>query len=202
VVGVSRELRSLVPFEVVAVIALGVVPLVIELPAMVPIAMPLLVVASISRWLRGRSWSEVTATSSIRVGVGFAAGLAALAIVSAVGARETTALSPIPIAGDAKMGAMVIAYVVITAILTELALRGWIVERVLELSPGSPVLPICVGAIAEAIVTPGDPATRAGAALFGVGLGAMYVFGGRNAIAPMVARAAYFGGAIALEGFA
>lgn len=202
-VDVSRELRSLVTFEVLAVIAIGIVPMLIELPPMLPIAMPLLVVASISRWLRRRSWSEVMATNGgfARAGIGLAAGVVALAIVTMVGARETTALSPIPIAGDAKIGAMVLAYVALTSILTELALRGWIVERVLELSPGSPVLPICVGALAEAILTPGDPATRVGAALFGVGLGAMYVFAGRNVIAPMIARAVYFGGAIALEGF-
>ena len=63
-----------------------------------------------------------------------------------------------------------------------------IVERLLELSPGPPLLPIAVGALAEAVVSPGDLAARFGAALFGAGLGALYVTGGRSVVAPICAR--------------
>jgi hypothetical protein len=49
--GTPRELRNLVPFEVAAVLALAIAPL----PEAMPVALPLLVVASLSRWLRGRT---------------------------------------------------------------------------------------------------------------------------------------------------
>ena len=81
----------------------------------------------------------------------------------------------------------------------ELALRGWIVERVLELSPRAPVLPILVGAFAEAVVTPGGVAVRLGAGVFGIGLGWMYVAAGRSVVAPMLARIAFQVGAVVLE---
>jgi hypothetical protein len=126
-------------------------------------------------------------------------GLVALGVAIAIGSREATALSPIPIAGSVQMGLVAMLHVTVTALAAELALRGWIVDRVMELSPGSPVLPICVGALAEAIVTPGDAATRLGAALFGAGLGTLFAAGGRNVIAPIFARVAFTLGAVAIE---
>ena len=101
--------------------------------------------------------------------------------------------------GNATVSVMVAAYVAATAVSTELALRGWIVERVLELSPGPPVLPVLVGAIAEALVTPGDLAARLGGGLFGIGLGWMYVAGGRSVLAPVCARLVFELGVVALE---
>ncbi len=94
---------------------------------------------------------------------------------------------------------MFAVYVTATAVATELALRGWIVERVLELSPGPPVLPVLVGAIAEALVTPGDLAARLGGGLFGVGLGWIYAAGGRNLLAPICARVVFELGVVLLE---
>jgi hypothetical protein len=199
---VPRELRSLVPFEVAAVIAIALVPL----PDMVPFAMPLLVAGTLSLWIRRRSWADVTRIESAmfgggaRAGIGALAGVLALGLAVAVGSREATALSPIPIAGSMQMGVVAILHVAVTALAAELALRGWIVDRVIELSPGaSPVLPICVGALAETIVTPGDGATRLGAALFGVGLGWLFVAGRRNVIAPIFARLAFQVGAVVIE---
>ena len=198
---VSRELRSLVPFEVAAVLAIALVPL----PELVPFAMPLLVIGTLSLWIRRRSWADVTQPapetfgSGARAGIGALAGVIALGIAIAIGNREATTLSPIPIAGSVQMGLMAVLHVAVTALAAELALRGWIVDRVIELSPGVPVVPICVGALAEAIVTPGDAATRVGAALFGVGAGWLFVAGGRNIIAPIFARIVFQVGAVAIE---
>jgi hypothetical protein len=89
--------------------------------------------------------------------------------------------------------------VIAMAVASELALRGWIVERVLELSPGPPILPVLVGAIAEALVTPGDVATGTGAGVFGAGLGWIYVAAGRSVIAPICARIAFSLAAVVLE---
>src|SRR5689334_3809134 len=77
-----RELRGLVPFEVAAVLALAVAPL----PDAVPVAAPLLAVASLSRWLRGRTWGEVFGAADRSAAIGAAAGLAALAIAVLAGA--------------------------------------------------------------------------------------------------------------------
>ena len=63
----------------------------------------------------------------------------------------------------------------------------------------SPFLPVMCGAVAEAIVTPGDAVARLGAGLFGAGLGWMYVASGRSIVAPVLARIAFFGGAVILE---
>jgi hypothetical protein len=198
-----RELRPLVPFEVAAVLALAVAPL----PEPMPVALPLLLVASLSRWLRGRTWSELLHAGSGRASVSLAAGLAALALAVFAGAPFVELMSgravewsafPI-VRGDATALVLVALIAIAVAIASELALRGWIVERVLELSPGPSILPVLVGAIAEAVITPGDLASRIGAGAFGVGLGALHVAAGRSVLAPICARIAFGLGAVVLE---
>jgi hypothetical protein len=201
--GEPRELRNLVPFEVAAVIALAIVPL----PELMPVALPLLVAASASRWARGRTWSEVLRAGGWTAAVGAGAGLAALAIALAAGTplvermtRATVEWSTYPIVRGSPPQLFAVALVVIAmAVASELALRGWIVERLLELTPGPPVLPVLVGAVAEGLITPGDAWVRIGAVAFGVGLGWIYV-AGRSAIASICARVAFSLGAVVLEG--
>ena len=200
--GEPRELRTLVPFEVAAVVALAIAPL----PEVVPIALPLVVLATASRWARRRSWDELLQGRGTG-GVGVAAGLGALAIAVVAGtpfvelmSGRSVEWSAFPIVrGNVSQAVLVAIIVSAMAIATELALRGWIVERVLELSPGPPISPVLVGACAEALVTRGDLAARIGAGLFGVGLGWMYVASGRSVIAPICARIAFSLGAVALE---
>lgn len=201
--GEPRELRTLVPFEVAAIVALAIAPL----PEVVPIALPLVVLATASRWARLRSWDELLRASRGTGAVGVAAGLGALAIAVIAGTPFVELLSgravewsgfPI-VRGNVSQLVVVALIVIAMAIATELALRGWIVERVLELSPGPPILPVLVGACAEALVTRGDLAARIGAGLFGIGLGWMYVSAGRSVIAPICARVAFSLGAVALE---
>jgi hypothetical protein len=199
---VSRELRQLVPVEIIAVLAIAFAPW----PAMVPIALPLLVAATASRWARGRAWAEVTSKGTwTQAGIGMLGGLIALgvAIVVMSGGDGLSDLSgrslEITVRGNSTLAVAVIVHVAVTAIAAELALRGWIVERVLELSPGSPVLPVLIGSIAEAIVTPGAIGTRLAAAVFGAGLGWLYVASGRNAVASICARASFQCGAVAIE---
>src|SRR6185503_4107687 len=74
--GEPRALRNLVPFEVAAFVALAIAPL----PEVVPIALPLVVVATASRWARGRSWDQLLQSGRGTAGVGIAAGLGALAV--------------------------------------------------------------------------------------------------------------------------
>ena len=125
--------------------------------------------------------------------------LAGTPAIEALG-RRAIEWSTYPIVrGNFSLFAMVAVYVAATAVATELALRGWLVERVLELSPGPPVLPVLVGAFAEALVTPGDVAARLGGALFGIGLGWMYVAGGRSVLAPLAARLVFQLGVVFLE---
>ncbi|HMG23029.1 MAG TPA: CPBP family glutamic-type intramembrane protease, partial [Kofleriaceae bacterium] len=194
---------GLVPFEIVAVLGLAIAPL----PEALPVALPLLVVASASRWLRGRDWGQLVRGGGGRAAIGVAAGLAALAVALAVGTPFVELMSgrlvewsafPI-VRGNPSELAVVALIVVAMAVASELALRGWIVDRVLELSPGPPVLPVLVGAIAEALVTRGDLAARIGACAFGAGLGWIYVAAGRSVLAPICARIAFGLGAVALE---
>lgn len=197
-----RELRGLVPFEVAAVLALAIAPL----PGAVPVAAPLFAVASVSRWMRRRTWGEVRGNGGFSAGVGLAAGLAALVVALVAGGPFVERMSgravewsvfPV-VRGSATQLVLVALIEIALAVAWELSLRGWIVERLRELSPGPPVLPVVIGAIAEAILVPGDLAVRIGAGLFGAGLGWMYV-AGRGAIAPICARIGFGLGALLLE---
>jgi hypothetical protein len=199
----ARELRGLVPFEVAAVLAVAIAPL----PEALPVAVPMLALASVSRWLRRRSWDELMPAGRGRAGLSAAAGLAALVVALVAGAPVVEAMtgravewSVFPIVrGNPMQLALVAMIVVAMAIANELALRGWIVERVRELAPGPAVLPVLVGAIAEAAVTRGDLAVRIGAGVFGAGLGWIYVAAGRSVVAPICARIAFGLGAAVLE---
>jgi hypothetical protein len=201
-----RELRNLVPFEVVAVLVIAIAPL----PEVMPVALPLVVVATLSRWIRRRDWNQLMPAggpSAASAAIGVAAGLVALALAVIAGtpfvelmSGRAVEWSSFPVVrGNVSQGVTVALIVIAMAIASELALRGWIVERVLELSPGSPTLPVLVGAIAEALVTRGDVAVRFGAGLFGAGLGWMYVAAGRSLMPPICARIAFGLGAVALE---
>ncbi len=195
--------RGLVPLEIAAVIVVALAPW----PAGLPPVLPLLVCASIARWVRGRAWTEVLAGGPFAAGVGAVAGAAALGLALVVGGPVVEVLSQRAVEwsmfpsvrGNPGQVWLVLVAVVLAAVAAELALRGWLVERVLELSPGAPVLPVLVGAIAEMIVMPGELAVRLGAGLCGLGLGAMYVAGGRSVLAPVLARGVFAGGAVVLE---
>jgi CAAX prenyl protease-like protein len=199
----ARALRGLVPFEVAAVLLVAMV----RLPDTIPAALPLLALASCSRWARGLDWAALLRGDRWICGVGAAAGLAALAIAVLAGAPFVEAMtgravqwSAFPVVRGNPTQLVVVGLVVVTTtVASELALRGWIVERMLELSPGPPILPVLVGAIAEALITPSDVATRIGAGLFGAGLGWIYVAGGRTLVGPLAARLAFVLGAVALE---
>ncbi|HEY4238978.1 MAG TPA: CPBP family glutamic-type intramembrane protease [Kofleriaceae bacterium] len=198
-----RELRALVPAEVAAVLVLAVVPL----PEGIPVGIPLLAVASISRWTRGRTWAEVFGGGRDAAGIGAAAGLAALVVGLLIATPLVEALanssvewSQFPVVrGNVSQAVMAAFAVGLVALAMELALRGWIVERMLELSPGPATLPILAGALAEALVIPGTLGERIGAFAYGIGLGWMYVAGGRSVVAPVCARVTFAVGAVVLE---
>lgn len=197
--------RAFVPLEIAAVLAIA-----IAWPHdRLPYALPLLLVATTSRWLRKKSWLEVAHGGLERVAMGSVVGAVALGVAIVIGTPVVEALSSRAVEWSQygfvrSSGSTLIMFVVLVtmaAIAAELALRGWIVERVLELSPGPAVLPVLVGAIAEAILTPGGVGARAGAAIFGIGLGWIYVAGGRSVVAPICARVVFSVGALLLDGF-
>lgn len=195
-------------FEVLAILAMALL-----WPVSLPVALPLMIAGSISRAIRRRPWSEVSASSGARLLAGAIAGAVSLAMALLIGTQSLVVLFAqsgeriVEIAeiaratGELSHLAIAVLAVGIVAFAFELALRGWVVERVLELSPGSPVLPVLIGAFVEAIVTPGDPPARAAAAVFGAGLGWLYIAGQRSILAPVVARVAFQCGAVVLEAF-
>jgi len=194
-------MRGLVPIEVAAVIAVAVAPW----PDAIPVALPLIVVATIARLVRGRSWGELMKPGG--AGIAAVAGLAALGIGVALGTPLVEQLtgrgvewSRFPVVrGNTTNLIAVLLVVGATSIAAELALRGWIVERVLELSRAPAVLAILVGGVAEALLVDGDLAARLGGGAFGCGLGWMYVASGRNLAVPLCARLAFQLGATVLE---
>lgn len=188
-------------------------------PELLPIALPLLVAGSLSRWARGRSWADVVrgglrptgeavaGGARLRLAVGALAGALALAAavlaggpaIELLGQRAIEWSSYPVVRGNVAVLVQVALYVAAASVAAELALRGWIVERVLELSPGPPALPVLAGALAEALITPGDVAARLGGALFGAGLGWIYVATGRSVLAPICARLVFELGLVSLE---
>jgi hypothetical protein len=196
----SRQLRSLVPVEVAVVIAAAV----ISLP--VPTVVPLLIAASLSLWLRGRSWAGVIKGPALYAAIGALAGGAALVLALFVSTPLLESISDFavqwsmyPVVRGSSGTAIMVAIVVgVSAVAAELVLRGWLVERVLELR-GHPVLAILAGAIAEALISDGDLGMRLGAGLFGIGCGWMYIAAGRSVVAPICARLVFSLGAVLLE---
>jgi hypothetical protein len=200
---VSATMRELVPVEIAVVIVAAVAPL----PEQLPAVLPLVVAAMLSRMVRRRGWAEVMHGGRVHAVIGVIAGAAALALAIVVGtpAFEATTehaveWSEFAIArGDLSRLVAVALYASAIALFAELVLRGWIVERVLELAPQQRVLAILAGAIAEAMLEPGGLTPRIGAAITGIGLGWIYVAGGRSVIAPACARLAFQIGAATLE---
>jgi len=205
---VSRELSTLVPYEVGIVLAIALLPL----PVAIPIALPLVIAASISRAVRRRPWSEVSHGGLSRLGLGSLAGAIALGVALLAGNQSLNvlysgqagehimAVTDLAISSGQPLSiAISVISIGLVAFATELALRGWIVERVLELSPGSPVLPVLVGALAEALITHGDPPVRIASIIFGVGLGWLYIAGNRSVVASASARIVFQCGAFLLE---
>lgn len=215
------------------------------IPDRIPIALPLVVAATIARWVRGRAWAEVVtdgfgagsdpvagsepAGGHARVGasigngrrtlVGIVVGVIAL-IVAAIASRGSEWSEYGIVRGNSTLLVVILIQVAVTAMAAELALRGWIVERVLELAqpseseervsdsprasssdrmPGVTLLAVLIGAIAEAVITPGDVSARLAAGLFGAGFGWLYIVGGRNVMTPIAARVAFQTGAVLIE---
>lgn len=186
----------LVPAEIVCVLALAVAPL----PDALPRGAPLLLFASISRWLRGRSWRELAQVSAAPLVMAVVAGAVAIAAAAPlIHAFGTTAIEswfvPAARAGGARVYLLALVLVV-HAVALELALRGWVIERMLELSPGPVGLPILTAALVEALVVPEPIATRIGALLFGVGLGILYTAASRNVLVPIFARCVFVVGTV------
>jgi hypothetical protein len=134
-------MRGLVPFEIAMVLALAVVPL----PEPIPIAIPLIVVASLARWIRGASWSDVGAASGFGALVGLGAGIAGLVLALIAGAPLVEAMTSrvvewstnAVVRGNFAMLGGVVIFAAMASACMEVALRGWIVERVLDLSSRS-----------------------------------------------------------------
>lgn len=197
----KRELRGLVPLEVAVVLGAAAV----SLP--IPVVIPLLAAASLSLWARGRSFAAVTKGPAVFALLGLAAGIVGLGLALVIGTPlveratdQAVQWSMYPVVrGSLEAFGAVGILVALGAIAAELVLRGWIVERVLELGRGNVVLAILVGAIAEAIVSEGDMSARIGAGVFGIAMGWMYIAGGRSVLAPICARLAFALGALVLE---
>ncbi len=195
------ERRGLVQFEIAAVVAAMVVPL-----GAIPVMVPLMVVASIARWACKKSFGAVVRGPARDLGIAAVAGLAALLLALALGTPIAEAMTDRPVVWAAfplvrgNAGALFTFAVVVAAIAvaSELVLRAWICERVIELG-GSTAMAIFVAAIAEALLLPGPLEARFGAFITGIALGWMYVAAGRNVAVPIAARLAFGLGALLLE---
>lgn len=205
------ERRNLVPAECAAVVAVAIVSLAGAWPDRWPAVLPLFVAGSLFRWWRGRSWAEVWAPgpkgyASISLGVGLAALVVALVLgtpaIEAVSGRAVV-WSTSPIVRGSGMNFIAVAVLAgVVAATTELVFHGWLLERIVELRPSasaSTTFAVMLAGLAEALVTPGDLASRLGVGVVGTGLGWMYLAGHRTVMATIPARVAFTIGAVILE---
>lgn len=142
----------------------------------------LLAIGALDMWRRRTSfrWGE------FGTGLGMLAGAVAVLVTWFASGGWAEAQDPVVL--------------IMMAIASELALRGWLVERVRTLpalGAGAAVLAVLAGAIAEALLAPGNLTARIGAGAFGAGLGWMYVASGLRA--PVAARLVFVMGALALQ---
>jgi hypothetical protein len=170
------------------------------------VVLALLAVASVAMWLRGKSWASVFKGPPLHAALGGLAGLGALALALVVATPlfetvtdDAIQWSTFPVVRGSGQQAILVAFVVgALALASELVLRGFVVETLLELRV-SPVFAVLAGALGDAVLADGDAFARIGAAIFGVALGWMFIAGGRSVVAPLCARLVFTIGAIALE---
>jgi hypothetical protein len=199
-------MRILVPVEIATVLAVAFVSIADIWPERLPIVLPLFGAASLLRWWSGRSWGEVVGPAPGYSKISAAVGVAALAIAVLAGTPLVETVfdraivwSTYPVVRGSAHNLLVVALIVtLVAVCAELVYHGWIVERVLLLG-GPRVVAVLAGAVVEALVTPGDLASRIGSGVFGLGLGWMYLAGGRSVRATLPARVVFQVGAVVLE---
>ena len=201
------ERRGLVPVEITVLLLAAIVASWDPPPlGAIPIMLPLMVAASVARWACGKSFGAVVRGPASYLGIATLAGLGALLLALALGTPIAEAMTSRPVVwasfpmvrGNASALWTVAVIVTALAAASELVLRAWLVERVLELG-GSATMAILVGAIAEALLVPGPLEARFGGFVMGLALGWMYVAAGRNVAVTIVARLAFGLGALVLE---
>lgn len=182
--------RAAAAIEILAFAGAALVPL----PEQLPRALIVFAVASVALYARGQAWAWRVKGPAEYAGIGAAVGVGALVIAVVLGQFWNAVWTEYPLVRGNGPQLFAIATVVgVSALAVECALRGWIVERALELG-AHPVIAVGAGAIAEMIV-----ARNVGAGVFAIALGWMYVAGGRSIVAPACARLAFVLGALLLE---
>lgn len=201
------ERRGLVPLEVAVVLVATVVTAWDPPPlGAIPVMVPLLIAASAMRWACGRSFGAVVRGPISWVAIGAAAGLVALVLAVLIGSPIAEVLSERTVSWTSypmvrgNFSAFLTFAIVVSAIAvaTELVLRGWILERVLELG-GTNGIAIGISAFAEALLLDGPFEARMGAFIVGLGLGWMYTASRRNLAVTVAARLSFALGALLLE---
>jgi hypothetical protein len=166
----------------------------------------MLVVASIAMWLRKRSWGTVLHGPPVLVALGAAAGLVGLALAIVVGTplvesatEQAVQWSTYPIVrGSVRTFAVVALLAGVSALVGELAVRGCLLDYLLERRV-PPAIAIGAGALIDAVIASGGVPARLGAGVFGIAMGWMFVAAGRSALPGVCARVAFAVGALALE---
>jgi membrane protease YdiL (CAAX protease family) len=175
-----------------------------------PAQAPLLLMALISYGIRRKTWTERLASDGFRWAVGAATGAVALGIAFAVAPVLEARTGGLVawsnhgmVRGKLEMFASMALIVGALAAATELIMRGWILDRLLELLPGRAGIAIAVALTAglEAILTGAPGWSSVGAALVSAALSGLYLGSGRSLVAPIAARLTFELGVLVLEAF-
>jgi hypothetical protein len=165
-----------------------------------------LAAGSVSRWARGKGWVEYGRPAAPMFTVaGAGLGLVALAGAVALASPALEALTTrsvdwtqlAAVRGNASVLLVAVLVVAAQAVALELGLRRWLLERVHDLGARAHDAAV-VAAIAEGAITGGHLGTRLGAAMLGLGVGLVYVGGGRRLAPAIACRIALETGALVL----
>ena len=185
----SSPLGWLVALELCAIVAIGAV----TLP--VPPALLLVILASVSLWARGRSWTDVGLRATpgwlAPAAMGLVAGVAAQLVISraAGSSADSAALSQ----AGLEMVALAVLLSVASAVSAEMVFRGFLFSRLRSVvsGDGADSAALVVSAAAFAWVVAGaDLIAFGGAFAAGVGYGILYL-ANRALILPMAAHIGY-----------
>jgi hypothetical protein len=191
--------RAWFAVELVAIAVIAIAP--VPLPAAC-----VLVVASVSLWARGKSWLVAAPAPPELIPIGVVCGAVALALAQWLSVPIEIATGRMVewtqytiVRGSPQAFVMVAVVVGAQAIAIEMALRGWLVPRVIDLFPvGGAAIAIAVSGLAEAAITPGHLMSRLGAYAIGAGSALLFLGAGRRLAAPIACRLTFELGAVLL----
>jgi membrane protease YdiL (CAAX protease family) len=185
--------------------ALVVLVLVVGFP--ISTSIPLLVLASLSLWFRGKSWTDVGFSGGddlpLMIVIGVVLGTATMLATTWVVAPALEASGELavelsylaPLRGNTKLLPTAIVLTLATVFASEMVFRGWLIERIRERfddpAAGSGVAVFLSAVVYAWAISEGRQAGAVGGFTLGLGFGFLYLAGRRSLVLPIAFHGAF-----------